>query len=326
MQASATLITSLVYSRFPGVEFADLVDALDMALGGKGRWDGESNAIFEVQGSRVVVGFEDHRPQPEAYRKLTLGAEATLVLSIGSGPDHDQPSPLEPHRHALLSTLAERINRTYPCDLMLWSETEEVFEPTHYAPLVSLSAYCNADVPAWQEMALPDAPRTAKDRKVPPRSIKMLIRKFHTLNLVAAPEMAPVAAAPAAIRVVAAETVADHRDLSDTFAPANSQQEHSADLMPQVPAPVVPDLWMVQPLPVTLQAPMALQGSLPQRLTIYAMNATLMLVALPVGCAVLVYNMVRGEDLGFSARAIAVTGTLVGLAQLAGLPNAMYLV
>ncbi len=89
MQSSATLITSLVYSRFPGIEFADLVDELDTALGGTGRWDGETNAIFEVEGSRVVVGFEDHRPQPDAYRKLTLGAEATLVLSL-----HPTPEPV----------------------------------------------------------------------------------------------------------------------------------------------------------------------------------------------------------------------------------------
>ena len=306
MHSAATLITSLVYSRFPGIEFADLVDELDTALGGTGRWDGDSTAIFEVEGSRVVVGLEDHRPQPDTYRKLTLGAEATLVLSIGPGPDPELPSPLEPHRHSLLSALAERINRTYPCNLMLWCETEAVFEPSHYAPLVSLSAYCNADMPTWQDMALPDAPRTAKERKAPPRSIRLLVRKFHTLNLTAAPATAtgpllvPLDVAPPP-RVI-------------------------AEAVPQVAAPELAAMQALHPCPHAEPPATEPTGSLPQRLTIYLMNIALMLVALPVGCALLVYNLVRGEDLRTSARAIAMASTLIGLAQLAGFPNTMYLV
>lgn len=326
MQSSATLITSLVYSRFPGIEFADLVDELDAALGGKGRWDGETNAIFEVEGSRVVVGFEDHRRQPDAYRKLTLGAEATLVLSIGPGPDHDLPSPLEAHRHELLSALAERINQACPCDFMLWSETEEVFEPTLYAPLVALSAYCNADQPSWSDIALPDASRSAKWRKSPPRSIKVLVRRFHALNLTVSPVAVAELPLVAQVEVLESDRVTVKAEMSDPVAAVASRPLEFTGTQPQaVPAPLpelsVIDTMLPADLPMVLQ-----QGSLPQRLTIYLMNATLMLVALPVGCAVVVYNMVRGEDLRLSARAIAVTGTLVGLAQLAGLPNAMYLV
>ncbi len=326
MQSAATLITSLVYSRFPGIEFADLVDELDTALSGTGRWDGDSNAIFEVEGSRVVIGLEDHRLQPDAYRKLTLGAEATLVLSIGPGPDPDLPSPLEPHRHSLLSALAERINRTFPCNLMLWSETEEVFEPTRYAPLVSMSAYCNAEMPTWQDLALPDAPQTAKERKAPPRSIKVLTRKFHTLDLTAAPmetvaepRLVPIDDAPPAQVAVLA-------DLPVQIAAFAPPPRVFADTVPHVAAA---DLVVAQALhPVAAAKPPATEptGSLPQRLTIHVMNMMLMLVALPIGCILLVYNMVRGEDLRTSARAIAMASTLIGLAQLAGLPNMMYLV
>ena len=60
----------------------------------------------------------------------------------------------------------------------------------------------------------------------------------------------------------------------------------------------------------------AVVPTLPQRLTFYTLNTTLMLVALPVGSAILVYNMVRGEDLALSTRAIALSSTVVGLAQL----------
>lgn len=330
MQTAATLITSLVYSRFPGIEFADLVDELDTALGGTGRWDGDSNAIFEVEGSRVVIGLEDHRLQPDAFRKLTLGAEATLVLSIGPGPDPELPSPLEPHRHSLLSALAERINRTFPCNLMLWSETEEVFEPSRYAPLVALSVFCNAEMPTWQDLALPDAPQTAKERKAPPRSIKVLTRKFHSLNLTTAPvdtaaepRLVPIDLAPPA--QVAAQ-VAVRADLPVQIAAFAPPPRVIADALPQVAAA---DLAVARTLhPVAAAEPRATgpEGSLPQRLTIHVMNIMLMLVALPIGCALLVFNMVRGEDLRASARAIAMASTLIGLAQLAGLPNMMHLV
>ena len=54
---------------------------------------------------------------------------------------------------------------------------------------------------------------------------------------------------------------------------------------------------------------------LSQRLTIYAVNTTLMLVALPVGAALMTYNILGGEDLKTTARAAALTGAAIGFAQ-----------
>ena len=98
-----------------------------------------------------------------------------------------------------------------------------------------------------------------------------------------------------------------------------------AEAVPQVAAPLAAML-ALHPCPNAEPPATEPTGSLPQRLTIYLMNIALMLVALPVGCALLVYNLVRGEDLRTSARAIAMASTLIGLAQLAGFPNTMYLV
>lgn len=322
MQSSATLIATLVYSRFPGIDFTELVDELDTALGGTGRWDGDTNAIFTVEGSRMVVGLEDHRGQPNHYRKLSMGAEATLVLSIGPGPDRVAPSPLEPHRHSLVSTLAERINRACPCDLMLWSETAEVFEPTRYAPLVALSSWYNADEPDWPDMALADVPLTVMGRRAAPQSIRVLTRKFHTLRLsVSVPSDLPP--------VLATKTATDARAaIGQTAYPDQIAARIAANAVLPAERSALPLMAIVAPPRITFGVTQAAEPvvPLPQRLTLYVMNMVLMLVALPLGFALLVFNMVRGEDLQTSARAIALASTLIGLAELAGIHNTMYLV
>lgn len=52
------------------------------------------------------------------------------------------------------------------------------------------------------------------------------------------------------------------------------------------------------------------------RLAAHLMDATLMVVALPVGAAMMIYSLSRGADLNYSARAMALSGT--GIAFLHG--------
>lgn len=56
--------------------------------------------------------------------------------------------------------------------------------------------------------------------------------------------------------------------------------------------------------------------SLAHRLTIYTMGATLMVLSLPIGAALMTYFALGRENLRLAARAVAVTGTAVGLAHL----------
>jgi hypothetical protein len=55
------------------------------------------------------------------------------------------------------------------------------------------------------------------------------------------------------------------------------------------------------------------RGSLPSRLTVYTINATLMVVAFPVGFGVLMFNILGGENLRVTAHAMSITGTAIGL-------------
>lgn len=54
-------------------------------------------------------------------------------------------------------------------------------------------------------------------------------------------------------------------------------------------------------------------GSFATRLTVYTVNLTLMIVAFPVGFGVLIYNILGGENLRVTARAMAITGTVIGV-------------
>lgn len=54
------------------------------------------------------------------------------------------------------------------------------------------------------------------------------------------------------------------------------------------------------------------------RAAAHLIDATLMVVALPVGVAMMVYSLSRGPDLNTSARALALSGTGLGLLHIAG--------
>lgn len=54
---------------------------------------------------------------------------------------------------------------------------------------------------------------------------------------------------------------------------------------------------------------------LPQRLTIYTMNITLIVIAAPVGAAMMTYCILGRENMNSVARAMALTGTAIGLSK-----------
>ena len=51
------------------------------------------------------------------------------------------------------------------------------------------------------------------------------------------------------------------------------------------------------------------------RLAAQAMNATLIVVWMPLGVAAMTYSLMKGENIGFSARMLAMTGTLMAFSQ-----------
>lgn len=126
---------------------------------------------------------------------------------------------------------------------------------------------------------------------------------------------APRDAAPATPRPAPDETAADTAPTA-TDAP---EAETPAD----APALTVADQRTVEELarlrcalyPPEADAPAPEAPSAQLRLAAHAMDATLIAVVPPLGAALMTYGLLRGPDLMRSGRAMAVTCTLVGLAQ-----------
>jgi hypothetical protein len=60
------------------------------------------------------------------------------------------------------------------------------------------------------------------------------------------------------------------------------------------------------------------------KLTVYTLNAILMVMAFPVGFALLVFNILGGENLRTTAHAIALTGLAIALSAAAGTGTAIF--
>lgn len=58
------------------------------------------------------------------------------------------------------------------------------------------------------------------------------------------------------------------------------------------------------------------EPSTTSRLATWAVSLVVSLISLPVGIALMVYNLIRGEDLRLALTALALTGLFVGLAQM----------
>jgi hypothetical protein len=90
-----------------------------------------------------------------------------------------------------------------------------------------------------------------------------------------------------------------------------------ANDLPQVPGPALQEAMRIRmALYPPAEAEADAQASVPARLAVGAMGTTLVLVAAPVGAALLTYNVLRGADLRLTARAIALTGAAFGIGNL----------
>jgi hypothetical protein len=83
---------------------------------------------------------------------------------------------------------------------------------------------------------------------------------------------------------------------------------------PDLPKPAQSELQRVRaalyPKPAATE-----RETVQMRLAAQAMNATLIVVWMPLGVAAMTYSLMKGEKIGFSARMMAVTGTLIAWSQ-----------
>lgn len=299
--ASATIVATLLYKETMLVEFQDLIEQFDEAFRSKPRASYSHTrpyddfATFQIDGARVVLAYCD-QPTDTGMESFGTGHAAGLVLAVSFGVNEGQPLVLAERREALCRSIAEKIAARYPADLTLWSETGGEFGPDEFDGIVR--SICQVQMAAETNAA-----------EMEPAEMGTVAE--------AAPEPAPrtetAEAAQAAgkerskARLAAARIRAKLRPDVPEQPFANSQ--------PDLPHPMVSEAARIREALYEAEGQDAGRAPLVQRLTLYSLNMTLIIVVAPVGAALLTYNALGREDMRLTARAVALTGFAVALSQ-----------
>lgn len=344
-------IAQVLYPSDLELDFARIVSELETVLTRLGgcdaqlHWDDEDFVTFDLPEARVLL----------ATAELGRASEGScLTVSVGpsaSAEDTDQVAlPGDERRfsglggldHATLcSRLVERVQGRFVPAAVLWQEVEGLVD-------VDMVDALTGDLPHMRglhsRISPPQRPATAgAHRQDRPHSAAALMGEVpagqsaagqpRIDNALADKLLAPAfdrgidrrTAARAMPAPLAVPQVQPLQTASKAKHPALRLFRDSADAHGKSPAANdVPDL----PLPQTrslqhLRAALYPEGeetadarpSTQIRLAAHCLNATLILVYAPLGAAVMTYALLKGEDIRFSARMMAVVGTVVGLAQ-----------
>jgi hypothetical protein len=285
-----TTIGQLVYAASPRFSFARLVADLDGALSGCGvedrrlGWDHDDVAILDIGGARIALCLAEDLGRDRA-------AAVTVTAGFGPGTGDDR---LAQRQAKLAQLIAERISARFPPARTVWSESAEIAGPDLFDKLNDLLALqLNAEADAKKRV-------TARRLKVERR------RRL--------PEQQDVGRIMARVEATIAARNAGLPDPDPsllTAEPANSQ--------PDLPRADRSGLHAVRSALYNPEDRDAEDRPSPAlRLAAHAMDATLMVVALPVGAAVMAYGLARGADLKRSARMLALGGIWVGALGAAG--------
>jgi hypothetical protein len=277
-------IAQFVFEHDPALNLPLLVKELDAALekSGAGRrtvtWDCDDLALLDVEGARFTL----------SYSRVPTG-QPGLMISVGPRPGAGR-ARVDPVRHAsLCQVIAKRLQDRFAPERMLW----------HH-----VTGPVTADLIDDLFDRLPDFDRRARldspQLRGPARSAANPFPEEGTIDTVSFTEKAMAIRAAKAART-----------------------GHSLPGPNPVPANDRPDLPRARP-PSELDAVRSALYPDPDnttetnprmRLAAHTMDATLIVVALPVGAAMLTYSLLRGGNVNVSARMMAVTCTLLGLSQ-----------
>lgn len=288
--AQFSTIAELLFLQAPPMNFARLVGDLDAVLARVHQtdriltWDCEDIASFDMPGTRIVLATSEN-PRP--------GVAASLTISVG--PSHLPPARIDcdelgkMSRHAeFCSKLVERVHPRLRADAIFWHQCEGPVE----SDLIDHLAY---SAPAD---AAPEAKHHAVFDQLDDQNIDAVYaRGFGTCEAKpgAKPHHAPK---PGPKAGTSPPKAAPSNDQPQIPRQRNLELERVRTAL--YPAPTPPPPHLVSPQ---------------LRLAAHTMNATLIMVALPVGAAMLTYSVLRGENMRLTTAALVATGFASTLLQ-----------
>lgn len=255
-------VAQLLFHQTPSVNFARLVADLEAAFahcpadGRQLNWDYGDMAVLDIEGSRIVMGYEEG---------LEGDYSACLAIGIGYGPGAG-PADLAERQDIVSRLIVGRIHELLQPDGTVWHHSTRDL------------------IPELLDALIEELPQVGADR--------MAQELTRTADL-------------AASRYAEADAASAQRATTQRpspLRPANDQ--------PHVLHPHLAELHRVRS--ALYSEPQAEVQPATLRLAAHAMNATLIVIALPVGAAMMTYSLLRGENLNASARLLAVIGIAIG--------------
>ncbi|MDP2062869.1 MAG: hypothetical protein Q8J98_07160 [Phaeovulum sp.] len=297
-------------------------------------------AVFDIDGAHIVVAHGD-TAEPGAARGAQDRAVVALAISAAVGKDE----ALVPRFQRLLRSIVGRIQRPFPAEAVLWSSHDGGFDPDAFDALVSAAMRSGATDMGATGMgdAVADAQPEAAAETVPmPEPAPVAEAAAPETNVAAKMEAVEAAARPLHPTTAAPEQGRPKRP-RNRFAPVEDvvsglaspgtspvaaadapKPETVANSLPDVPQPMLSEAARIRlalyPEPEVLppqKAPTV------QRVTIYTLNTALILVAMPVGVAVLTYNVLGRESMTTTARSVALAGFGVAFAHTTTIGQAL---
>lgn len=286
-------IAQFVFDRDPALNLGLLVKELDAALerSGAGRrnitWDCDDVAILDLDAVRFTLSYTG---------EAAIGLPASLMISVGPGPNR-QHDPADRRRYeGLCHLLAERLRARFAPRETLWHQ---------------VAGPVTTDLVDDLFDRLPDlsngTPKPVNRRSAPAEAIRAFPEAEVGL---------PVSFVEKAMAIKAAKAERARSALQGLAAGAKSAPPPTANDMPDARA-MGPELSRVRA--ALYPEPDRPTDNVRMRLAASTLDVTLMVVYLPMGAAMLTCSLLRGGDVNASARVMALTCTMIGIAQLFGI-------
>lgn len=285
-------IAQFVFDRDPALNLGLLVKELDAALerSGAGRrcitWDCEDVAFLDLDSVRFTLSYTG---------EPAIGLPASLMISVGPGPNSRHDAADRRRYEGLCHLIADRLRSRFAPRETLWHQVagpvttdlvDDLFDRLPDLSCTPTSRLTRRSAPAEAIRAFPET-----EEGMPVSFVeKALAIKTAKAERARAAMMHPATAHPAAPQ------------------PANDApgSDPNSPELGRVRAALYPE-------------PEAPPRNVKMRLAASTLDVTLMAVYLPMGAAMLTCSLLRGGDVHASARVMAMTCTMIGIAQFFGI-------
>lgn len=274
----ASTIAQVLFGPNTSLNFAHVVGELDRSLDG---YRGGEHSLRWDCDDLAVFQLRGTRIIM-AFNELSgKGFSGCLTVSVGaasaSAPQSSAVTPMERRHDLLCRQIADRVQSYYSADAVLWHEMPSPVTAEIVDNLID-TLPGRDDLCESPLRPAPDHPAEAADHPAKAKA-KARVTPLHPAR-----PAAPV------------EATNDQPDLPLT----------DLDRLHRLRTALYE---------VDAEVAAAQRPSTQMRLAVHTMNSTLIIVSLPLGAALLTYSLLRGENVALSARCMAITGTVLAIAQ-----------